>query len=421
MKISTLFFAAAITLSVTDSAFSQNVQFNDIDFKNILLANAEINTNGDDEIQLAEAEAFSGKMELNNVTISDLTGLETFTNLTELSLYSVISIDLDVSANTSLERLTATNLSDLILGDNESLQYVFTDLNNFSTLTIDNSHLDTLLCWHNNFPMLIDLDEATSLEYLSLNDNGLPLLDVTTLPNLKTLFCDVNAITTLDLSNNPLLEYLECKINPLQALDVSENPNLQYLSCPATPLTSLDLSQNPELKTLICYYTSISYLDLSQNDNLTWLDGFGGAFELVDLKNGNNSNMEYLDMRETSNLECIQVDNVDYSASNWLNVSTPTVYNSICEGITTNWRDLDEPQIQVNAYPNPTKSELNLQFEEMQSSIRIEVYDNIGRRVKTANYNSLTSINLDLRSLSGMLFIKVIVDGYQTTLKVLKE
>ncbi|MEL6655009.1 MAG: T9SS type A sorting domain-containing protein [Bacteroidota bacterium] len=420
MKLNVTLLATILLFSFADELQSQNVIFNDLDFKNLLLANPAVNTNGDDEIQLTEATAFSGKLELHDGVISDLTGLETFTALTELSFYSVVATDMDVSANTALERLMAGNLRSLRLGNNEALRYVFTDLNNFTTFNVDNTYLDTLLCWHNNFPMLINLDNATSLEYLSLNDNGMPLLDVSNLSNLKTLFCDVNALTNLDLSNNPALEYLECKLNPLQSLDVSQNPNLRYLGCAGTALPSIDLSQNENLKRLIIYQTIMSFLDLSQNENLSWLDCYGSSFELINLSNGSNTEIEYTDFRENPNIDCIQVDSEIYSVSSWTNVDSPALYSAACEGVTSSL-DLDETTIRYEVYPNPTSQELNIRFAETQNAIRVDVYDSIGRNTQSAQFTLQSSIKLDLDAAAGVLFVKVTADGKQTNFSVVKE
>ena len=63
-------------------------------FKQYLVGNTLINTNGDSEIQLSEATAFNGTIEINTdpVTVGpgapafDVTGLEAFTALTKLVL-----------------------------------------------------------------------------------------------------------------------------------------------------------------------------------------------------------------------------------------------------------------------------------------------------------------------------------------------
>jgi len=50
-----------------------------------LLANAAINTNANDEIECTEAVAYTGAIEVNNLGIIDMTGIEAFVNITSLS------------------------------------------------------------------------------------------------------------------------------------------------------------------------------------------------------------------------------------------------------------------------------------------------------------------------------------------------
>jgi len=75
-------------LAATAFANAQIVNIPDQNFKNYLLANAAINTNGDSEIQLSEAQAFTGEIICNNKGIADLTGIEAFVNLTTLHCYN---------------------------------------------------------------------------------------------------------------------------------------------------------------------------------------------------------------------------------------------------------------------------------------------------------------------------------------------
>ena len=58
------------------SLFSQNVYIPDANFKNYLVNNPEINTNGDTEIQVSEASSFIGEIDCGGFNISDLTGIE---------------------------------------------------------------------------------------------------------------------------------------------------------------------------------------------------------------------------------------------------------------------------------------------------------------------------------------------------------
>ena len=73
-----------ILLCLPFIGFGQNVYIPDANFKAYLVGNTAINTNGDTEIQVSEAIVFNGTIDCNSLNISDLTGIEDFTALTEL-------------------------------------------------------------------------------------------------------------------------------------------------------------------------------------------------------------------------------------------------------------------------------------------------------------------------------------------------
>ena len=104
MKKTLLLFTTCLCLGLF-SAIAQNVNIPDANFKNYLLTDSAINTNSDSEISVAEAQAFSGELLINGLSISDLTGIEAFTNITRLDCYSNNLTSIDVSNNLALTRL----------------------------------------------------------------------------------------------------------------------------------------------------------------------------------------------------------------------------------------------------------------------------------------------------------------------------
>ena len=86
--------------------FGQNVNIPDANFKAYLVGNTAINTNGDSEIQVSEASAFTDTINCSEMSISNLTGIEAFTALTNLWCYENQLTSLDVSKNTALTFLT---------------------------------------------------------------------------------------------------------------------------------------------------------------------------------------------------------------------------------------------------------------------------------------------------------------------------
>ncbi len=105
--VGTAFIFTAVMFSA--SAIAQNVNIPDALFKAKLVNNPAINTNGDGEIQVSEATAFSGLINVSTTWpgpyISDLTGIEAFTALTGLDCSGNVLSSLDVSSNTALTSL----------------------------------------------------------------------------------------------------------------------------------------------------------------------------------------------------------------------------------------------------------------------------------------------------------------------------
>jgi len=156
------------------------VNIPDAIFKAYLVGNTAINTNGDTEIQVSEANSFVGGIDCSNMNISDLTGIEYFSALTSLQC--------------------------------------------------ENNQLTTL-----------DLSQNTVLLYFTCSNNQLTSIDVSNSTALKHLRCDWNQLTSLDISNNPDLTEFDCFNNNITSLDASNNPDIDNFECQFNQLTSLDV------------------------------------------------------------------------------------------------------------------------------------------------------------------------------------
>ena len=184
-----------LSVFITSSSFSQNVFIPDAAFKEYLVGNTDINTNGDDEIQVSEARDFSGDINCEEMNIYDLTGIEEFTALTSLNCESTLVTSIDVSKNTALTSLRCGG-------------------------------------WERG-------SQLTSL-------------DVSNNTNLTFLKCAGSQLSSLDVSNNTALTQLDCSQSQLTSIDVSNNTALTLLNCSQNLLTSLDVSKNKALTVLRC-------------------------------------------------------------------------------------------------------------------------------------------------------------------------
>jgi Leucine-rich repeat (LRR) protein len=198
-----LFFALFFSAFTTQA---QNIYFADIHLKTVLLANSQVNINGDNEIQKSEATVFASTLDISNAGIYDLTGIEYFTNMTALNC------------------------------SNNQIQFM-------------------------------NLTSNTSLFTLNCNNNALQEINLVTLTELISLNISNNKLTELDLTNNGLLKRLNCSYNELNAIDVHANPELLMLVCFNNNISSLDVSNNNQLIVLDCSNNNLTNLNVANTNN----------------------------------------------------------------------------------------------------------------------------------------------------------
>lgn len=127
-----------------------------------------------------------------------------------------------------------------------------------------------LECYYNNLTT-IDLSHNKNLSYINCHHNQLKELEVSGLPLLKTFYCGQNKLQSIDVSKNKQLKDFSCTENPLNTLDVSQNTELEKLACVGNNLTELDVSKNKNLKILWCYQNKLSSLNLENQTELELL------------------------------------------------------------------------------------------------------------------------------------------------------
>ena len=149
-----ILFGSILFVFNESSATTQLVNIPDANFKAYLLGDSLINTNGDGEIQVSEASAFTGDMVVNGLEISDLTGIEAFTSLTYLDCAKNYLDSLDVSQNTALTVLSCYGnlLTGLDVSQNTALTYLNCGWNLLTNIDVSsNTALTTLICYGNLF------------------------------------------------------------------------------------------------------------------------------------------------------------------------------------------------------------------------------------------------------------------------------
>ncbi|SDS92816.1 T9SS type A sorting domain-containing protein [Winogradskyella sediminis] len=323
----------------------------DANFKSYLVGNSTINIDYDQEISVEEAQAVTGALDVSSLSISDLTGIEAFINLTALDCSDNTISALDVSTITGLTNLNCkeNNIgslnvqgTSLITLDAEDNSLTSLDVSNLATLTTLNTRsnsisnlnlqganaLEVLDCSDNSLTTL-NVSLNTNLIDLNCSDNNLTTVDVTNLTTLTDLNISDNAISSIVLTANSNLNTLIASDNNFASIDVSNNTLLTELIVASNSLTSIDITNNTMLTAVDFQDNSISNLDISNNPNLTRIHAAFNQFTTFDISaypqinqlliydnqltslnvaNGNNSNFVYMKVYNNPDLTCVQID-----------------------------------------------------------------------------------------------------------------
>jgi len=350
-----------VTIFITAIGNAQIVNIPDANFKSYLVGRSDINTNGDNEIQVSEAQSFNGLIDVTYRDITDLTGIESFINLRDLNITHNNISNINLSSNTALESFTA-------------LYCQLTDL---------------------------DISNNSQLTYLNCGHNNIQNINTTNASNLLQLYCHSNQIQNLDLTTNTSLIELSCTNNNIISLDVDNNINLTKLHCNFNDLNSLNLSQNINLTKLIC----------SDNPNLSY----------INLKNGNNANLDVSGSYYSSqfdnlpNLQDVCVDALNTNLTNYIISETGHNVNFYTD---CSLASVDNDNLATfDIFPNPAKNNFSIKTEQEINSISI--YNGAGQLLI---YRENTK-EIDISKLSkGIYFVKISTKNQGVAMqKIIKE
>ncbi len=455
----------AVLLTITTLAFlwinankllaQQNIYFEDIDLKTKLLENLSINTNEDDEITTDEASNYSGTLSLSGYT--DYSPLSNFTNLTNLFIW--YSGNDEVGGHTQNLTIQSPNLKYVLIEavpEDESNylndNFLINVLNcpNIDTVWISNN----LLC---NMHVDLNLNSSEKLNCINLDNTVIDSINISNCTNMTALMLSgayfEESTNSIDLSNNTSLRYLSYIGCNLTTLDITNNTLLEYLFCRSNNLSSLDLSNNTNIKTLDCRYNDISYIDLSNNTNLQDIYCSNNKpLTFINLQNGNNTNI--LNYRNLNNysLDCIAVDDPEYSNTEWSDYNSSGDFSADCanqivitDGIFLSWL-INQPDINTNgdgyiqiyeaeAYTSAidvsslditdlTGIEYFINLTELNCSnnsiSNLDISNNVNLITLDCSYNNLTELNISSNTLLQTIDcsnnqISTINSGYITT------
>ncbi|WP_289044456.1 T9SS type A sorting domain-containing protein [uncultured Olleya sp.] len=332
----TLLLLSYLMITTWCSIIAQNVNIPDANFKNYLLADSAINTNSDSEISVAEAQAFSGELLINGLSISDLTGIEAFVNITRLDCYSNNLTALDVSNNLALTRLhcsdnqietldiSANTLITDIQCHNNGVLYELNIANgNNSNINWMKAYGNSLSCIQKDAGFTPPADAGiysqgwTKGNSAIYGDDCAALNQIVNIPdaNFKSFLVNDSSINVNNDTEITVAEAqatTELLINGLSIADltgIEAFTNLTRLDCYTNNLTTIDVSNNLALTRLHCADNQIEILDISANTQITDIQCHNNTvlYEL-NIANGNNSNINWMKAYGNPSLTCIQVD-----------------------------------------------------------------------------------------------------------------
>ena len=312
----------------------------DPNFENKLIA-LGIDIDGKNGKILTSSISNLTNLNLSNSSISDLNGIQDFTNLTRLDVSGNQLKKLEINNNKALLILNCSNnqievldvvantqLTDLYCNNN-NLNYLnikngnnskivnfdFRNNPNLSCILVDNQYYSNqywsykkdatanFLMFCGAYTHIPDSNFENKLIALGIDYDG---------KNGKVLTSSITELTTLNLNGNGYsnfiadltgiqdfkkLVHLECAKNHISTLDLSKNTVLETLNCSENLITNLDLSQNLKLVTLVASECRLSNIDISKNLLLTDMDISSNQLTDVSVK----ANTDLTDLNCSSN------------------------------------------------------------------------------------------------------------------------
>jgi Leucine-rich repeat (LRR) protein len=230
---------------------------------------------------------------------------------------------------------------------------------------------------------LTGIEDFEDLKYLNCTNNNLSTINLTKNDSLRELNCVNNKISSLNLEKNLKLNNLLISDNKLSSLNLTKNDSIRSIYAERNILSSLNLSKNKKLNYLNISYNKLSTLDISENTLLEILDVSSNNLTSLNLKNGNNillgNSVNFID---NPNLSCIQVDDAEYSNTNWTTFKDATAtFNTNCP--------LEYIALQDS------------NFEQKLIDLGID-NDGLNGKISSSDINTVTSLDLSYSNITNL-------------------
>lgn len=357
------------------------------DVNNDIADHTKLDTNQNGEIEVAEAQAFWGFLNISNSSISDLTGL---------SYFSFSGFDCSNNLLTSLNGL-----------NQQSLEFLKCDHNQLTELSITTSTIVDIICSHNQLESLdlsmLPVTYTTEIQnnnisefqppiyvgYLNIRNNNFNGFTVPSFTSLASVFL---------FGNNPsdALFYSNPWRMPMELRYTSDSATLVDLS--NVPMAEYELNNTqPSFSFANC--NSLETIKLN-NSLISGSATYGG----IDIQNCNNLH-----------LICADVDEVNYFNQRLgeLGLNGQVVISSECQLSNSSFETQE-----IVLFPNPVETIVNIKLPNSIIINEISVYNTIGQLL----LKSTNSSSIDVSSLTiGNYLLKIHSDNQVFVEKFIKQ
>lgn len=402
----------------------------------------KIDINNDSNIQVSEALlvyklVVGVSTSIGNIT--DLTGVESFTNLKTLTCWRNHITSLNINNLTNLETLNCSvnDLTTLNITSLTNLKYLYCNDNDLTSLnTSTNTNLLKIIC-NNNSLASLNITNCLQLTELDCRSNQLTSLDVSNRVNLTNLDCGSNVITDLNITNCYAFASFSCAGNQLTSLDISNRPNLWSLNCAVNLLTSLNITNDLALIDLSFFTNQIQTINLDPFVNIETL-GLGGnpytspvnLSTLVNLYWLDAQNIESVDvfplnatsMPLLTNLKILKTDGSNLGNFNYALI--PNLEQLLCRN--TGLTSLSTIPTGISQFACENNQVTSMDFTAFPNLILLNIARNPVTSLTFGNHPDLTNIwasrvdltSIDVSNLPALSYISTDNSPYLTNLNV---
>lgn len=367
-----------LTLLLLTISFLSNAQISipDANFENALVTFG-MDTDGVVNGQISTADALAiTNLSLDYQGVTDLTGINSFTNLTYFSCsYS----------NVPNYTFTIQGLETLSIIDTNTTNIDLSNLPNLKTLYIDNN------------ANMASLDVSTNNLLEVLNARNCNLSNVmynANYPYTQIRLSNNNFSGNIDFTNFTNAEIIDFGHNIITSIDVTGLTNLTFLAVDNCHLTDLDVTTCTNLTNLTALFNDLTCLDLSQNTMLTSIE-----------VNSNDPNLIIV----VANVPDANAGNGIYQ--NWYKDAGATYSTTCGTNAVTDFNFAENFTI----YPNPVKDVLYINTEITSN---FTLFDITGKSIlKGTIQNGINTIPVS-KLYSGIYFLKIATEKNNFTKKI---